>query len=128
MSDRVDEVPDDLVVDLLWSNPPIRIGKEALHELLRDWLARLETEIGRQRFAGAMSDGFADVNAELVTVLVSRCDLAADIDTAETQSELAAAEAGLRELGSAEEDAHARSEFESAIGAARLRLDVAGRS
>jgi F-type H+-transporting ATPase subunit epsilon len=76
----------------------------------------------------AMSDGFADVNAELVTVLVSRCDLAADIDTAETQSEIEAAEAGLRELGSAEEDAHARSEFESAIGAARLRLDVAGRS
>jgi len=26
----------------LWSNPPIRIGKPALHELLRRWLARLE--------------------------------------------------------------------------------------
>ena len=26
----------------IWSNPPIRIGKEALHELLRTWLARLE--------------------------------------------------------------------------------------
>ena len=25
----------------LWSNPPIRIGKPALHELLRRWLARL---------------------------------------------------------------------------------------
>lgn len=27
--------------DQLWSNPPIRIGKAALHELLRTWLARL---------------------------------------------------------------------------------------
>lgn len=36
-----EEVPDDLSVDLLWSNPPIRIGKEALHELLLQWLGRL---------------------------------------------------------------------------------------
>jgi 16S rRNA G1207 methylase RsmC len=27
--------------DQIWSNPPIRIGKTALHELLSDWLARL---------------------------------------------------------------------------------------
>jgi 16S rRNA (guanine1207-N2)-methyltransferase len=27
--------------DLIWSNPPIRIGKVALHELLSRWLARL---------------------------------------------------------------------------------------
>lgn len=36
-----DEVPDDLSVDLIWSNPPIRVGKAALHDLLRTWLARL---------------------------------------------------------------------------------------
>jgi 16S rRNA (guanine1207-N2)-methyltransferase len=27
--------------DLVWSNPPIRIGKQALHDLLGSWLARL---------------------------------------------------------------------------------------
>ena len=27
--------------DLIWSNPPIRVGKAALHELLRTWLPRL---------------------------------------------------------------------------------------
>ena len=27
--------------DLMWSNPPIRIGKQALHDLLSTWLARL---------------------------------------------------------------------------------------
>lgn len=36
-----DEVPPDLAVDELWSNPPIRIGKAALHELLSGWLRRL---------------------------------------------------------------------------------------
>jgi 16S rRNA (guanine1207-N2)-methyltransferase len=29
---------------LIWSNPPIRIGKTALHELLAGWLARLEPD------------------------------------------------------------------------------------
>ena len=36
-----DEVPADLRVAALWSNPPIRIGKAALHELLLTWLRRL---------------------------------------------------------------------------------------
>ena len=38
--------PDDPAVPeafgLIWSNPPIRIGKAALHALLTTWLARLE--------------------------------------------------------------------------------------
>jgi 16S rRNA (guanine1207-N2)-methyltransferase len=36
-----DDVADDLAVDEIWSNPPIRIGKPALHALLDGWLARL---------------------------------------------------------------------------------------
>ena len=36
-----DEVPDDVRFDALWSNPPVRIGKVALHELLAGWLDRL---------------------------------------------------------------------------------------
>ena len=31
----------DGVFDLVWSNPPIRIGKPALHALLLEWLGRL---------------------------------------------------------------------------------------
>ena len=34
-------VPDDVEFDVIWSNPPIRVGKAALHELLRTWLPRL---------------------------------------------------------------------------------------
>jgi 16S rRNA G1207 methylase RsmC len=36
-----DGFPDGQTVDLIWSNPPIRIGKKALHELLTTWLNRL---------------------------------------------------------------------------------------
>jgi len=38
---RAEQVPGDQEFDEIWSNPPIRIGKEALHELLLTWLPRL---------------------------------------------------------------------------------------
>lgn len=41
-------VPDDVAADTrydeIWSNPPIRIGKEALHALLLRWLPRLKDD------------------------------------------------------------------------------------
>jgi 16S rRNA (guanine1207-N2)-methyltransferase len=36
-----DDVPADVRFAGLWSNPPIRIGKQALHTMLTRWLARL---------------------------------------------------------------------------------------
>jgi 16S rRNA (guanine1207-N2)-methyltransferase len=36
-----DEVDPDLRFGQIWSNPPIRIGKAALHDLLTRWLGRL---------------------------------------------------------------------------------------
>jgi 16S rRNA (guanine1207-N2)-methyltransferase len=46
VADRVhavtpDAVPPDLVLDGLWSNPPIRTGKAVLHGLMDEWLPRL---------------------------------------------------------------------------------------
>ena len=38
---RPDQVPSGDVYDEIWSNPPIRIGKDALHDLLLTWLPRL---------------------------------------------------------------------------------------
>lgn len=38
---RPEEMPGDRRYDEIWSNPPIRIGKEALHALLLRWLPRL---------------------------------------------------------------------------------------
>jgi len=41
-----DEVPDDVRFDLMWSNPPVRIGKAEMRNLLTTWLDRL-TPTGR---------------------------------------------------------------------------------
>ena len=64
-------VPDDVAFDAIYSNPPVRIGKEALHELLTQWLPRLAPEgaayLVVQRHLGADSlhawlerEGFPD--------------------------------------------------------------------
>ncbi len=39
---RPDEVPDDVRFAGMWSNPPIRGGKTALHDLLLQWLPRVD--------------------------------------------------------------------------------------
>lgn len=36
-----DQVPKDLKFAGIWSNPPIRVGKEVLHDILTAWLPRL---------------------------------------------------------------------------------------
>jgi 16S rRNA (guanine1207-N2)-methyltransferase len=36
-----DAVDPDLRFDTIWSNPPIRIGKDELHSLLKLWIPRL---------------------------------------------------------------------------------------
>ena len=53
------DVAADVRFDVIWSNPPIRVGKTALHELLHTWLRRLAPD-GRaflvmQRHLGADS-------------------------------------------------------------------------
>ena len=36
-----EDVPDNQLFDEIWSNPPIRVGKKVLHEILTLWLNRL---------------------------------------------------------------------------------------
>lgn len=38
---RPEDVPDDVTFRTIWSNPPIRVGKNELHAMLRGWLPRL---------------------------------------------------------------------------------------
>ena len=73
----------------------------------------------------AVSDGFADVSSESVTVLVSRCDLGGDLDAAEITKEVGELEGALAAAAAEDEDAQA--EIEQQLEAARVRLDVAGR-
>ena len=42
VASRPEDVPDDVRFATLWSNPPIRVGKDVLHDLLRTWLPRLK--------------------------------------------------------------------------------------
>jgi 16S rRNA G1207 methylase RsmC len=39
---RPQDVPDDVVFRTIWSNPPIRVGKNELHAMLAHWLPRLD--------------------------------------------------------------------------------------
>lgn len=39
---RADDIPPDIRFATIWSNPPIKVGKAVLHELLLAWLPRLE--------------------------------------------------------------------------------------
>lgn len=41
---KPEDVPADLVFSGIWSNPPIRVGKDVLHEILLTWLPRLQEE------------------------------------------------------------------------------------
>ena len=45
-----DEIPNDITFDQIWSNPPIRVGKAALHEILKLWIPRL-AKVGIARLA-----------------------------------------------------------------------------
>ena len=75
----------------------------------------------------AISDGFADVGADQVTVLVSRCNLKADLDVATIAREINELEAELNLLSGSDEDTPTRAELEHQLEAARVRQDVAGR-
>lgn len=39
-----DDVPTEVGFAALWSNPPIRVGKPVLHDMLRTWLPRLRPD------------------------------------------------------------------------------------
>lgn len=39
---RPEDVPDEVRFAALWSNPPIRVGKQELHDIVSRWLPRLE--------------------------------------------------------------------------------------
>ena len=38
---KPEEVPSEIEFDEIWSNPPIRVGKVVLHEILTRWINRL---------------------------------------------------------------------------------------
>jgi 16S rRNA G1207 methylase RsmC len=41
-----DEVPTDVSFAAMWSNPPIKVGKNELHDMMRRWMPRLTRDGG----------------------------------------------------------------------------------
>lgn len=39
---RAEQIPNELLFDGIWSNPPIRVGKAVLHQLMQTWIPRLK--------------------------------------------------------------------------------------
>lgn len=67
---RVEELPEGLKLDGIWSNPPIRVGKAVLHELMQTWIPRLrvggsamlvvQKQLGAESFQKWLADSFSD--------------------------------------------------------------------
>ena len=69
---RPEDIDPDVKYDEIWSNPPIRIGKEALHALLESWLGRLQ-ESGVARLVVAKNLG-ADTLQRWLIAQGYRCE------------------------------------------------------
>ncbi|NNG35201.1 class I SAM-dependent methyltransferase [Nakamurella aerolata] len=74
---RPEDVPADVRFDRIMSNPPIRVGKQALHDILAGWLPRLtrdgDADLVVNRNLGADSlAGWLSRQGYLVEKLASR--------------------------------------------------------
>ena len=88
----------------------------------------LEIHTGGAKQYAAVTDGFADVSAQQLVVLVDRCDMAGDIDVAEAEADKSEAQAELSGLSGAEENDARRAELERRISIADIRIAVAGQA
>jgi 16S rRNA G1207 methylase RsmC len=68
-----DGVPDAVRFDLIWSNPPIRVGKTVLHDLLSTWLPRL-SESGEAYLVVQKNLGADSLQRWIREVLEQPCD------------------------------------------------------
>ncbi|WP_109474253.1 class I SAM-dependent methyltransferase [Ornithinimicrobium cavernae] len=69
-----EEAPGDAAYDLIWSNPPIRVGKAVLHEMMRTWLPRLapagqawlvvQKNLGADSLLSWLTDQFPDLSVD----------------------------------------------------------------
>lgn len=67
---RAEDIPSELKLDGIWSNPPIRVGKIVLHGLMQTWLPRLkpgasamlvvQKQLGAESFQKWLSETFSD--------------------------------------------------------------------
>lgn len=88
----------------------------------------LELRTGQGPRWAAVSDGFADVSGERVTVLVETCELGDQIDVPRAEYARDRAREVLDGLTGSAEDQAQRPRWEAALRRAELRLEIAARS
>jgi 16S rRNA G1207 methylase RsmC len=67
---RAEQIPNELLFDGIWSNPPIRVGKAVLHQLMQTWIPRLkpgasamlvvQKQLGAESFQKWLSETFTE--------------------------------------------------------------------
>ena len=87
----------------------------------------LEIKDGSGSQWAAVSDGFAEVSAEQVTVLVDECQFAGEIDEAQLSAARSELSSSLSELSGSPEDERRRVEIETAIALADVKREVASK-
>lgn len=92
---------------------PVRIGE-----------VEVRSSSDRTHRWAAVSDGFADVSAERVVLLVDSCEFAADIDEARAERARARAEGEIERLRLAREEDHGFQLQEAALMRAIIRIQV----
>jgi F-type H+-transporting ATPase subunit epsilon len=75
----------------------------------------------------AVSNGFADVSAESVTVLVETCELAEGIDVPRAERARAQARAALDRMGEGTSEEAERLRWQAKLARAEMRLEIAQR-
>ncbi len=93
---------------------PVDIGELTIHS-------------AEETVYAAISDGFAEVNGDRVTVLVDSCEVAAEIDVAKAERARARAEQNLAEL-ERDEDERRYAAYEAALRMAETRVAVSERA
>jgi len=73
-----DEVPADITFDAIRSNPPIRVGKQMLHDILERWLPRLTAKgsaqlvVAKHLGADSLQRWLSETFAELTVARIAR--------------------------------------------------------
>lgn len=95
---------------------------------LKPGAVRIAAEDGGADRYAAVSDGFADVSAKRVVLLVDRCQMAGDIDRAEVERERDAASNELASMTVSDGNEGRRAVLEGRLAIAEAWLDVAERA
>ena len=88
-------------------------------------IGTLEILTAEQTSYAAITDGFAEVQGDSVTVLVDRCEFSHEIDTVKAQADLDSAVQALEQAAS---DDDRYREYEAALEHARHRVSVSKES